>query len=58
MSINESIAKEIVKELLDIGLYNSDWREAYPVAYGDLLDYREDIEASVVKVLNRNEDLI
>lgn len=50
------LAKRIVIRLLDIGLYKSSWREKHPIAYGDLLDYREDMEISIIKVLNKKKE--
>lgn len=42
-----SIAKKVVNEILDHGLADCTWREKFPEAYKSLLEYREDLEASV-----------
>lgn len=49
------IAQAVIDEILDEGLADSTWREQFPEAYKDLLDYRADLEGSVVEVLDRNE---
>jgi hypothetical protein len=48
-----SLAKKIVQEILDKGLAVSTWRDVYPDAYENLLEYRADLEESAVKILRR-----
>ena len=50
-----TIAEEVVKEILDEGLADSTFRECHPEAYKDLLEYRADLEGSVVAVLEYYE---
>jgi hypothetical protein len=49
----EKKAKTITSHILDRGLAESTWRAQHPEAYDDLLRYREDIEISVRKDLER-----
>jgi len=44
------LPRQIVNEILDKGLAESTWRETHPLAYLDLLTYREDIVLSFEKV--------
>jgi len=45
------IAQAIIKRILDHSLANSTFREHYPAAYADLLNYREDLEREAMQVL-------
>lgn len=49
------IARNIVKRILDVGLADSDFRMKHPHAYRELLDYRLDMEADVLKALGFSE---
>ena len=46
----KTIEKAIIKEILDVGLAGSSWREDYFEAYEELLTYRRDMELSITKV--------
>ena len=50
----ETVAKNIVTEILDRGLADSTFRDKHPDAYDELLEYRADLEASAIKILKRN----
>lgn len=50
----KTIAKHIVKEILDEGLASSTFREHHPKAYDDLFHYRKDLELSVLKKLPKS----
>ena len=52
-SSNKTVAKKIVKRILDEGLANSTFRDKHPDAYLELIEYRVDLEADVVAILNR-----
>ena len=47
----ETIARRIVSEILDKGLAKSTFNDEYPKAYLELLEYREDLELSVLRKL-------
>ncbi len=49
----KSVAKKIVLAILWHGLRESTWRETHPLAYTDLTNYIKDMEATVVKVLDK-----
>ena len=53
--IHETVAKKIVKEILDKGFAVSTFRDNYPEAYDELTHYRADMEADVVRVLRRQK---
>lgn len=50
-----AIAMRVVVEILDKGLADSTWREQFPDAYKELLEYRQDLEGSVVEILEDYE---
>ena len=52
MNINGT-AIRVVSEILDNGLANSIWVHDHIAAYSDLLEFRRDMEASVVLVLDK-----
>lgn len=47
------VAKKAVERILDTGLAESTFREKHPKAYKELLHYRADLEADIVKVVKR-----
>lgn len=51
----KKIAHDVVAEILDKDLLNSTWADVYPGAYENLKQYREDIEGSVLDVLERHD---
>lgn len=50
-----NIAKKIVDDILDKGLEKSTFREMFPDAYNMLLEYRDDLEESVLKFIPKDE---
>ena len=46
--------KEIISEILDKGLADSTFREKFPKAYDELLNYRRDMEEDVCRVMGWN----
>jgi len=50
----ETIARRIVSDILDKGLAHSTFRDKYPQAYLELLDYREDLEFAVLEKLPKS----
>lgn len=56
----KNTAMIIVSEILNTGLSTSTWKETHPIAYRELLEYRDDMETSVIHVLDEiiKRDLI
>ncbi|KKN65461.1 hypothetical protein LCGC14_0481810 [marine sediment metagenome] len=52
------ISNKLAGRLLDTDLANSSWRETYPKAYEDLLEYRQDIEQSFRQILSDHFDRV
>ncbi len=50
-----AIAMRVIVEILDRGLADSTWRNEFPKAYRELLEYRLDLEGSVIEVLQDYE---
>ncbi len=50
------ISNKLTGQLLDKDLANSSWRDTYPKAYEDLLEYRQDIEQSFRQILEKAWD--
>jgi hypothetical protein len=53
--IPDSLASNIVSEILDKGLAESTFKDNHPEAYEELLRYRPEMIASVEKVMNDRE---
>jgi len=51
----KTIEQKVISEILDKGLADSTFRDNYPEAYDELLHYREDLEASVFRILKKHK---
>lgn len=51
----KTVEQKIITEILDKGLADSTFREKFPEAYEELLFYREDLEASVTRILKKHK---
>ena len=49
-----STSEKVVNEILDKGLASSTWAEKHQHAYHELIEFREDLVASVRYVLIKN----
>lgn len=47
----KNIAQQVISDILDVGLADSDWKMKHPDAYAELKEYRKDMELDVLQNL-------